>query len=453
MPSNVTFFEYQRYPYQISKNNHFDDETKTLHLTENTIKLLAELNKSKPFMEFGLNTLRPLNYVGIVRADELTIQIFPKLYKHKNYEEQLPIVAGNLLKMLSCSGNVPITEIDVADLDVKKLDLFEIFIQIFAKKLLQTIKFSQKREYIKKYDEIRVVKGRIDFKKYNNPCRMHIIPCNFYEFSSDNALNRTLKFTCYLMARTVSNFSTIRNLRSIIDILDQVTLVPVSVPEIENIPFSRLNQIFKPYIDLCKIFLSGSTLTMQASDVESFSLLIPMERLFEEFVTAVLQEDPIFFFGRPVPVKSQHIIGTLARDESNKELFRLIPDICVGDPNIEAIIDLKYKELDKTDWRLGVSQTDVYQMYTYATKTNTNKCMLLYPEVLLEQKKDLIISIPSNEGANRDVLLLIRAIRLSYDMNDIDEWEKFRIELRNIVKPLIVNRNISEIMANSVAKV
>jgi 5-methylcytosine-specific restriction enzyme subunit McrC len=450
----ATLFEYQRYSYQISTENYLED--KTLYLTENTLKLLVDLNDSKRFMEFGLNTLKPLNYVGVVRVNEFSIQIFPKLYKDKNYQDQIPLVAGNLLKMLSCSGNISIKEIDIAGLDTKNIDLFEIFIKFFAKQLLQVIKFSQKREYIKKSDEIRVVKGRIDFKKYNNPCRMHIIPCNFHEFSSDNTLNRTLKFTCYLMARRINDFSTKRDLRSIIDILDQVTLTHISGAEIENIPFSRLNQIFKPFIDMCRVFLSGSTLTMQASDVESFSLLIPMERLFEQFITRVLKEKPSFFFRENIAVRSQHPIGAIARDENNKKLFKLKPDICIGDPNdakqIEAIIDLKYKELDEADSGLGVSQSDIYQIYTYATKTNTEKCMLLYPDVMLDQEKNLTICVPSKERKERDVLLFIRAIRLSYDLNKEADWEEFRNKLRDVVRPLLQEQAALGIESSFTAK-
>ena len=63
--------------------------------------------------------------------------------------------------------------------------------------------------------------------------------------------------------------------------------------------------------------------------------------------------------------------------------------------------------------------------------------MLLYPEVLLEQKKDFILPVPSPEGINADIPLLIRAIRLSYDFNNRDDWALFPSELCGIVRPLL----------------
>ena len=199
--------------------------------------------------------------------------------------------------MLSYSEKLSIREIDSADLDTEENDFFEIFIYFFAKNLNELIKSTQKKEYIKNSEELRFIRERIDTRRYTNPARLHIIPCNYHEFSIDNTLNRTLKYTCYLMSRMVKNTDTFRLLKSISGILDSVTLYPVSISEIDRISFSRLNRKFEPFIRICRIFLSHSTLTLQASDVETFSLLIPMETLFEEFIAEVLKEDPDYFFG------------------------------------------------------------------------------------------------------------------------------------------------------------
>lgn len=450
MRTKATLFEYQAYPYQIAQKDSFEDGT--LHLTTKTIETLEHLNLTKPFIDLTRHTIKPLNFAGVVRVGGLTIEIFPKLFKSVKYQDHRSTIAGNLLKMLSYSGSIPIKEMSVADLNLEKFDLFEIFIHIFAKGLQTTMRSSQKREYIERSDDIRVVKGRIDFRMYHNPCRMHIIPCDFFEFSLDNLLNRTLKYTCHLMARTVSDFSTARILRSIVDTLDQVTLTPVTVTEIQRIPFTRLNQVFQPFIEICRIFLSHSTLTLQASEVESFSLLIPMEKLFEEFIAEVLREDPSFFFGMQIPVKAQHYVEEMARDEDHRPLFWLRPDIVIGSVPFGAIIDTKYKALDPTDRKMGISQADVYQMYAYATKTGIDRCMLLYPEVLLEQRKDLTLAVPSPEGARRDVLLMIRAIRLSYDLNRKEGWKAFRDELRAIVRPLVADQERPNLAGNPVAR-
>lgn len=437
-PSTAILFEYQRYPYVSSKVDSFKEGT--LHLTGKTIELLDTLNNKRPFLEIGRDSIRPLNSVGVVRVNGFTIQILPKLFSGESCREQRTVAAANLLKMLSHTKNVPFTETDPVGLDLRKMNLFEIFIRLFARSLLNTIKGSLKREYIRNQDELHVIRGRIDFRRYINPARMHIIPCQYHEFSADNLLNRTLKYTCYLMSRTVSDFTTIRLLRSIVNLLEPVTLTPVSVSEIDRIAFSRLNRIFEPYIWICRIFLSNSSLTLQASKVEFFSLLIPMEKLFEEFISTVLAEDPAYFFGRNVPVRSQAIVGRLVKDASGIELFNMRPDIVIGHPEIEAVIDTKYKQLDPGDRKMGVSQADLYQMYAYVAKTNARRCMLLYPEVLLEQKQDFALTLRSPAGADMEIPLMIRAVRLSHDLNRREGWAAFRSELREVVRPLIAEQ-------------
>lgn len=435
MPPVATLIEYQGYPYQVAAADSFREGR--FSLTEKTLEILEDLNAERGFLEIGRRTIKPLNHVGVVRANDLTIQIFPKVFRHEDLPDHQAVVAGNLLKMLSYTGNVPITEVDMTGLDLRKLDLFEVFIHLFAKNLLRTVRGVRKKEYVARSGDLRVVRGRIEFARYTNPARMHIIPCRYHEFSVDNLMNRTLKYTCYLMSRTVSDFATVRLLRSILDILAPVTLEAVSVADIDRITFTRLNRAFEPYIRFCRVFLANSSLTLQASRIESFSLLIPMERLFEEFISAVLVADPVYFFGRQVAVRPQRGVGRLARDESGRELFNLRPDIVIGAPEVEAVIDIKYKRLDRDDVRSGVSQADLYQMYAYATKTTARRCMLLYPEVLLKQENDFILSVPSPDGIDADIPLLVRAVRLSYDLNQRQEWEAFLAEVCGIVSPLL----------------
>jgi len=48
--------------------------------------------------------------------------------------------------------------------------------------------------------------------------------------------------------------------------------------------------------------------------------------------------------------------------------------------------------------------------------------------------------VRSPKGADADVLLMIRAVRLSHDLNRREGWEVFCSELREIVRPLIAEQ-------------
>lgn len=347
MASSVaTLFEYVSYNLiSPSKRDYYSEESKSLYLSEDTLRELVNINEKKQFLDIRRDTIKPLNCIGVVKAGSINIQIFPKLFKNDNSNLQKALIARNLLKMLSYTEKLSIREINSAELNSEEFDFFEIFIYLFAKKLNEQIKSTQRREYVKNSEEINFVRGRIDTKRYTNPARLHIIPCNFYQFSLDNTLNRTLKYTCYLMSKIVTNIEIFRLLKSIDAVMDSVSLVPITISEIDRISFNRLNQMFEPFIRTCRIFLSNSTLTLQASEIENFSLLIPMETLFEEFIFEVLNEDVQYFFGPDAIVCSQKNIGKLAKREDGSGVFNLLPDIVVNIGKEVAIIDTKYKSL------------------------------------------------------------------------------------------------------------
>lgn len=431
--STLTLFEYVTYQIP-SIDRNYSEKSSILHLTEETLNELEKINETSKFLDIRRKTLKPLNYVGVVKAGSVSIEILPKLFKDDKYEQHKAVIARNLLKMLSYSEKLSLREIDLADLDTEELDFFEIFVYFFAKNLNELMKSTQRREYIKNSEELRFIRERIDTRRYINPARLHIIPCNYHELSIDTSLNRTLKYTCQLMSRMVKSTDTFRLLRSISGILDSVTLSPVSLTEIDRISFTRLNRKFEPFIKICRIFLSHSTLTLQASDVETFSLLIPMETLFEEFIAEVLKEDPDYFFGPQTSVSSQQYIGKLASFEDGSRVFNLRPDIVIKRGSEIAIIDTKYKLLDNEDRKYGVSQADMYQMYAYVTKKDAVGSMLLYPDTELRGQRTLYYNL-ENEG-KISVPLYITSIKLSYDLTNEKEWSEFRKDLRNVLAKL-----------------
>ena len=434
----ATLFEYVSYPYKVvQETDSFSLAENVLYLTEETLRELEKLNKIKVFLEIGRNTLKPLNYIGVIRAGDLTIQIFPKLFKNDRYEAYKSVIAGNILKMLSYTESFPITEIDMADLDTEEFEFFEVFIWLFAKNLADLIKSNQVREYVRKREDLHFVRGRIDTRCYTNPARLHIVPCIFHEFSKDNTLNRTLKYTCHIMSRMTGSSENFRLLKFINDVLEPVSLMPVTPPEIDWIRFTRLNQRFEPFIRICRIFLAHSTLTLRASHVETFSLLLPMETLFEEFIARILLDDPIYFFGKQVKVQPQESIGHLAENAvTGKKAFRLIPDITIQDGAATAVIDTKYKLFNHDDSGFDVKQPDMYQMYAYITKLHASSAMLLYPETETVEYGTFLVACTNGDGTMRTVPLHIRSVCLSENLNTDEGWAAFRRSLAGAVRVL-----------------
>jgi 5-methylcytosine-specific restriction enzyme subunit McrC len=434
--SVATLFEYTIYDYEelsSGEQDYFVEEENKLYLTRDTLNELERLNRNKKFLEIGRRKIKPLNYVGVVKTGSITIQVFPKLYRKRSESDYKDVAAKNLLKMLSFTETLQIRDVDYADLVTRKLDFFEIFIYLFAKNLLKILKTKQNIEYVRRKDDLRFVRERIDFRRYSNPARLHIIPCIFHDRSADNTINRTLKYTSYLMSRVVESKENYQLLKSIINILP-AKLTPVSLSEIKSITFNRLNKEFKPFIDICRVFLENSTLTLQASEVKTFSMLIPMEKLFEEFIAGVIRKERLF--GPDVSINVQKSFGYLATRDDGKREFSLIPDIVVTKNEEKYVIDTKYKLLDAEDRKLGVSQQDLYQMYAYATKLGAEKVLLLYPDLNGELKGDWYFEFKDRDSNTKKIRLFVRTVNLSTDLCSENGWAEFVESLNSALKCL-----------------
>ena len=119
-----------------------------------------------------------------------------------------------------------------------------------------------------------------------------------------------------------------------------------------------------------------------------------MERIFESYVAAVLR--------RHLDSK-QYRVHVQAKGKYLFELpqkqFALRPDLVIEDLNSgeKTVLDTKWKLLSPQWHNYGISQTDMYQMYTYQKEYQAKQTVLLYPdcEAMADQKTPLCYSSPS----------------------------------------------------------
>ena len=436
----VTTFEYTEFEYEETDGKEGLKDGK-LYLKKETIEKLERLNESLKFAVIGRRKIKVLNYAGVIGLGDVRLEILPKFLKKKykgllksDEVEDRKIILLNLLVMLKYTQRLKVRETDFTMLGDEKDDFFEIFVYLFAKNLLNLLKCKVDAGYVRKSEELNFVRGKIDIKRYINPARFHRVPCIFYERSMDTPINRTLKYVCYLLSKKVSNQENYRLLKQIMATLDPVTLTPVSVDYVRSITFNRLNKEFKPFIDFCEVVLRSSTLSLQGSQIEFFSILFPMEKLFEEFIAEVIRTKDLHEIFGDYDLQIQQEKKEKDRKyfvTKPKELFELIPDIVIKTKSESYVIDTKYKLLDPEDRKHGVSQQDLYQIYAYCKAFKTKKALLLYPKELNEKDNK---EIKGDFTLMNETKVFVRTISLSYDLKR--EWSKFVDELKDVLKCL-----------------
>ena len=125
-------------------------------------------------------------------------------------------------------------------------------------------------------------------------------------------------------------------------------------------------------------------INLNKEDKINFCFLIPMEILFEDFVFNFMKEKFNDKYKEITAQKSNlYLAQVMVDDKPLSNVFRLKQDIFLRDLNNNVtILDTKYKLLNKSeDKKYGISQSDMYQMCSYALRGGYNNLALVYPRV------------------------------------------------------------------------
>ena len=328
------------------------------------------------------------NYVGIIEIkDGTTIEILPKIYSQEDVTEAK--VKKLVMDMLKTLRKSPYKSLQVANVSVDKMNIFEIFIRMFINEVLLIVKKGLKSNYETIESNERVFKGKMKFAqqiKYNYAHKEQSY-VEYDEFNTNCPENKLLKSTLLYLYK---NTHSLKNKNDIKMLLNSFLEVEKSINYEEDfnriIAADRNKKDYTTALLWSKIFLMGKSFTSFSGSKIAFVLLFPMENLFESYVAEVLRRNlNKSAYNISIQDKTHHLF-----DEPNKK-FLLKPDIVVKnkkDNNI-VILDTKWKLLSGQKSNYGIHQSDMYQMYAYSKKYGAENVILLYPNT-----EKIIVSKP-----------------------------------------------------------
>ena len=318
------------------------------------------------------------NYVGIIEIkDGTTIEILPKIYSQEDVTEAK--VKKLVMDMLKTLRKSPYKSLQVANVSVDKMNIFEIFIRMFINEVLLIVKKGLKSNYETIESNERVFKGKMKFAqqiKYNYAHKEQSY-VEYDEFNTNCPENKLLKSTLLYLYK---NTHSLKNKNDIKMLLNSFLEVEKSINYEDDfnriIASDRNKKDYTTALLWSKIFLMGKSFTSFSGSKIAFVLLFPMENLFESYVAEVLRRNlNKSAYNISIQDKTHHLF-----DEPNKK-FLLKPDIVVKnkkDNNI-VILDTKWKLLSGQKSNYGIPQSDMYQMYAYSKKYGAENVILLYP--------------------------------------------------------------------------
>lgn len=425
----------------------FEHETKLFDLTERDLRLLEKINTSvgaeilRPTFRSRNRAIQASQHVGLVRLRNRTIQILPKIYKssaEETDEHGRKAATRNLLYMLETAGYLSTREYALAPFSESRADWFEILTRLFTEHLLDEWQRGAYRTYQIFEQTLPVLKGKwLISSQLKRPGSGHIFDVTYDEFTADNKLNHLFRFTVERLWQLSQDKVNHQRLTELRHWMDEVTLLPrMTAADADPAQLTRLNERFRPLLNLARLFLDGGTLQMVAGDISSFAFVFDMNQLFEAFVANTIRRYRHDILGEQladcdVLIQSRSANLFLAY-YGTRQVFQVRPDLVVRRNRTEfpLLIDTKYKRLNSDDLKLGISHADFYQMHAYAHRYDSPRVVLIYPQIQgmsqpLRARFPLHSSMKMIEAATVD---------LRIDMRNHEHRKGLSNELKSIIE-------------------
>ncbi len=333
----------------------------------------------------GQRVLKAGSYVGLVRLGGDTFQVLPKIDYGAN---EAASATRNLLYLLEMAGNLPIKQHDVASFLQRGRDWFEILTHLFARELLRQWQHGPYHHYEVVEETAVALKGKWRIaQQLRQPVRQHRFDVAYDEFTPDNTLNRVLRYVVELLWLHTADSDNRRLLGNLRQWLGDITLLPVVSPQMASPTLiTRLNRQYEPLLNLARLFLQTGTLELSTGRTSSFAFVFDMNSLFEAFIVGLIEKQrqhilPDALYDCTLHPQSRHTTRYLARTEAGKGVFLLKPDLVLRQgSHFPLLLDTKYKRLKGDGLKLGIAQSDFYQMFAYSQRYQCPHVLLLYPQ-------------------------------------------------------------------------
>lgn len=349
-------------------------------ITSSQADLLANLSPIYGYEVFKFvnrNTLSAQQYVGAFQVGPHTVEVLPKI------DGTAPAVRRNLVAMLAVALDLEISEGDIARVAAQDYGILEILIRLFCDKLFAQVHKGLVRRYEGREENLLVLRGKlgvVEQVRLNaaNPERLF---CRYDEFNEDNPLNQILKAAIRLLLNASRALSNQRQLAELLLTFEGVADCQRGALPWHRIAFDRLNDRYKPCFKLAELFLKQTPPDVTGGGVQGFSLFFEMNTLFEEYIGRMAGRA---FRPHGFQITLQGPQRHLAiKEDLRTAAFAMKPDVVASrDSTITWILDTKWKELSKEKAKDGVVQSDLYQMYAYASCYQCPEIVLLYPHHL-----------------------------------------------------------------------
>ena len=353
------------------------------------------------FMRIGYkrnigDTITIKNYVGLIQMKNgYQIQVLPKISLGEGGDQGNITTKRTFLKMLRSMKDFPSKVFNDASLKVDKMNLYEIFINMYLQEVRQLVKHGIKSAYVQQEENLRYYKGKLQISKHikENMAHGERFYVAFDEFHPNRAENKLVKATLLKLQKLTSSAENSKEIRQLLTAFEMVDPSVNYEKDFAKVSIDRNTSDYKMLMQWSKVFLMNKSFTTFSGKEHSRALLFPMESVYESYVAKNMKK----IMGQDGWEVSTQDKGHYLFLEPRKQ-FALRPDIVLEKNGRVIVMDTKWKKLINNERKnYGISQADMYQMYAYSKKYETEDIWLLYPKND-EISEDITIEFDSGDG-------------------------------------------------------
>lgn len=318
------------------------------------------------------------NYVGLIQMKNgYQVQVLPKISFDTVKDAGNKETKRVFLKMLKSMKDFPSKVFNDANLKVDRMNLYEIFINMYLQEVRQLVKRGIKSAYVAQEDNLRYYKGKLLTSQHirSNVAHKERFYVAYDEFHPNRSENRLIKATLLKLQKLTSSAENAKEIRQLLTAFEMIDPSVNYTKDFSQVIIDRNMKDYEMLMQWSKVFLLNKSFTTFSGKSTSRALLFPMESVYESYVAQQMKK---VFGPAGWEVSSQDKGYYLFTEPRNQ--FALRPDIVCQRNERTVIMDTKWKSLINNERaNYGISQSDMYQMYAYSKKYGTSEIWLLYP--------------------------------------------------------------------------
>lgn len=303
-------------------------------------------------------------YVGIIQVDGLTIEVLPKVDRHRSEETWREV----LIQMLQVTGKLDVQTTGSAHVKRQNMNLLEIYFELFLKEVQYLIRSGLVKKYRKNTGNVKALKGKLEFS--GNIRHNLIHKERFYTthqvYDYDHKIHQVLAEALSIVEHFTKGTRLNDWCKRILLDFPAVKRPKITPQFLHSIQLDRKTAPYEKAQEIARLIILNYNPDIKSGREKMLSILFDMNKLWEEYVLVMLK-------------KSTKNTTTEVNGQDTKKFWgksrTIRPDIVIKKDEKTFVLDTKWKRpINRVP-----SIEDIRQMYTYARFWNAQNVVLLYP--------------------------------------------------------------------------